>query len=210
VPITAKLVANLLSRAGADRVLTIDLHADQIQGFFDIPLAHLYAVDDLTAHIKKFNIEILVVVSPDVGGIKRARTFAKKLNADLAIVDKRRIDDKKIEVMNIMGEVRGRNVVMVDDIVATAGSLTEASQALKNAGACDIYVAITHGVLAGPAVEKIRLSAIKKIFLTDTIHIGNEKADKLGDKLEIVSVSELFADAFKRIHNEKSISVLFQ
>jgi ribose-phosphate pyrophosphokinase len=210
VPITAKLVANLLSRAGANRVLTIDLHADQIQGFFDIPLDHLYGFRDLSEAIKKEDIQDLVVVSPDVGGIKRARTFAKILNADLAIVDKRRIDDSKIEVMNIMGEVKGKNALLVDDIVATAGSLIEASQALKTAGAKDIYVAITHAVLAGPAVERLKFSSIKKMFLTDTIHVSDEKIEQLGEKLEIVSVAELFADAFKRIHNEQSISVLFQ
>ena len=149
VPITAKLVANILTAAGVNRVLTIDLHASQIQGFFDIPLDHLFAVKVLMEYFQKKKIKNLVVVSPDVGGIKMARAYAKRINASLAIVDKRRVDDKEAEAMNILGEVKGKNAVLVDDMIATAGSLVEAAQALKKAGAKDIYAAATHPVYQG-------------------------------------------------------------
>ena len=155
VPITAKLIANLLDRAGADRVITIDLHAGQIQGFFDIPLDHLYAVKIFEEYFREKNIKDLVIVSPDVGSIKMARAYAKRFQAGLAIVDKRRIDDMKAEAMHIMGDVDGKNVVIVDDIIATAGSLVEAANALKKNGAKDIYAAITHPVLSGPAIERL-------------------------------------------------------
>ena len=207
VPITAKLIANLLSRAGASRVLTIDLHAGQIQGFFDIPLDHLYAVRTFVEYFTKKNVENLVVVSPDVGGIKMARAYAKDLKADLAIVDKRRINHTKAEVMNIMGEVKGKNVVIVDDIIATAGSVTEAAAALKNAGAKDIYVTITHPVLCGPAMERIAASPIKELIVTDTIPI---EESKMIEKIKVLSIAPLLANAIKRIHNEESISILFE
>jgi len=206
VPITAKLVANLLTRAGANRILTIDLHAGQIQGFFDVPLDHLYSVNVFVDYFSSLKIPNLTVISPDVGGIKMARAYAKRFGADLAIVDKRRIDDKSTEVMNIMGEVAGRNVVIVDDIVATAGSLVEAAQAVKNAGALDIYAAITHPVLCGPAIERIKYSPIKKLITTDTILLDQTKRI---DKIEVVTVAQLLAEAVKRIHNEQSISILF-
>ncbi|NQT22114.1 MAG: ribose-phosphate pyrophosphokinase, partial [Candidatus Omnitrophica bacterium] len=181
VPITAKLVANILSRAGASRILTIDLHAGQIQGFFDIPLDHLYAVDVIISYLEKLKLVNPVIVSPDVGGIKMARAYAKRLNASLAIVDKRRIDDKNIEVMNIMGEVKGKSAVIIDDLMATGGSLAEAAEALKNAGALDIYAGITHAVLCGPAIERLSQSQIKKIVITDTIF---SEAAKNSDKIE--------------------------
>ncbi|MFH1791130.1 MAG: ribose-phosphate pyrophosphokinase [Candidatus Omnitrophota bacterium] len=206
VPITAKLVANILTRAGANRVLTVDLHAGQIQGFFDIPLDHLYAVNVFVEYFEKMKMTNLTIVSPDVGGIKMARAYAKRLNANLAIVDKRRIDDKKTEVMNIMGEVEGQNVVIVDDIVATAGSLIEAAQAVKNAGALDVYAAITHPVLSGPAIERIRYSVLKKMLTTDTIKIEESKAT---EKIEVISIVPLLAEAIRRIHNEQSVSMLF-
>jgi len=206
VPITAKLVANLLTRAGANRILTIDLHAGQIQGFFDIPVDHLYAVNVFVEYFEKLKLENLTVVSPDVGGIKMARAYSKRLNASLAIVDKRRVDDTNTEVMNIMGEVSGKNVVLVDDIVATAGSLIEAAQAVKNAGALDIYAAITHPVLSGPAIERIKYSSIKKLLITDTIF--TDETDT-GEKIEVVSIASLLAEAIKRIHNEQSVSILF-
>lgn len=206
VPITAKLIANILARAGASRVLTIDLHAGQIQGFFDIPLDHLYAVNAFVEYFEKKKIEDLVVVSPDVGGIKMARAYAKRLNANLAIVDKRRIDDKKAEVMNIMGEVEGKNIVIVDDIIATAGSVVEAANALKNAGAKDVYSAISHPVLCGPAIERIVASPIKELVVTDTIPIDESK---LIDKIKVLSIAPLLASAMKRIHEEESISILF-
>ncbi len=206
VPITAKLVANILSRAGANRVLTIDLHAGQIQGFFDIPLDHLFAINIFVDYFSKLNLPNPVVVSPDVGGIKMARAYSKRLNASLAIVDKRRIDDKNAEVMNIMGEVKGRNAVIVDDLIATAGSLVEAATALKNAGALDIYAAVSHPVLCGPAIERISQSSIKELVVTDTVFA---EPAKLIDKIKVVSIAPLLAEAIKRIHNEQSVSSLF-
>jgi ribose-phosphate pyrophosphokinase len=206
VPITAKLVANLITRAGASRVLTIDLHAGQLQGFFDIPLDHLYAVNVFVDYINNLKLDNVTVISTDVGGIKMARTYAKRLNAPFAVVDKRRIDDKTTEVMNIMGEVKSRNVVIVDDIVATAGSLVEAAAAVKNAGAKNVFAAITHPVLCGNALEKIKKSVITKILTTDTIC---KDKGTLGDKIEIISIAPLLAEAIKRIHNEQSISILF-
>ena len=206
VPITAKLIANLLARAGASRVLTIDLHAGQIQGFFDIPLDHLYAVNVFVEYFEKKNVEDLVIVSPDVGGIKMARAYSKRLNAGLAIVDKRRINDSQAEVMNIMGEVKGKNVIIVDDIVATAGSLVEASNAVKNAGAKDIYATITHPALCGPAIERITASPLKELVVTNTIPI---EESKMVEKVKVLSIAPMLASAIKRIHNEESISILF-
>ncbi|MDO8536142.1 MAG: ribose-phosphate pyrophosphokinase, partial [Candidatus Omnitrophota bacterium] len=187
VPITAKLVANLLTVAGADRVLTVDLHAGQIQGFFDIPLDHLFAVKIFADYRKKMNLkEDFVVVSPDVGGIKTARAYAKRFKCDLAIVDKRRIDDKTAEVMHIMGDVKGKVAVIVDDMVATAGSLVEAVDAIKKAGALEVYAAITHAVLCGPAIERISKSRLKELVVTDTIPIGK---DKMIGKIKVLSVA---------------------
>ncbi len=207
VPITAKLVANLLTIAGADRVLTIDLHAGQIQGFFDIPLDHLFAFTILTEYIKKLKLDDnLVIVSPDVGGIKTARAFAKRLKCSLAIVDKRRVNDKKAEVMHIMGAVKGRHAVIVDDMVATAGSLVEAVDAIKKAGARDVYAAITHAVLCGPAIERLKRSHLKELVVTDTIPLTK---DKMLKNIKVLSVASLLGEAIKRIHEEASISVLF-
>ncbi len=206
VPITAKLVANLLTRAGTDRVITIDLHAGQIQGFFDIPLDHLYAVRIFAEYFQKKKISDIVIVSPDVGGIKMARAYAKRFGAGLAIVDKRRISDVKAEVMHIMGEVKGKNVIIVDDIVATAGSLSEAVVALKKEGARDIYAAITHPVLCGPAVERLQKSEIKELVVTDTIPVEKDKQVK---KVTQLSVAPLLGEAIRRIHNEESVSALF-
>ncbi|MFC1590373.1 ribose-phosphate diphosphokinase [Candidatus Omnitrophota bacterium] len=206
VPITAKLVANILAATGAHRVLTIDLHAGQIQGFFDIPLDHLFAADLFVNHIRSLKLRPMVVVSPDVGGIKTARSYAKRLRAPLAIVDKRRVDDKKAEVMHILGEVKGRNAILVDDMVATAGSLVEAVDALKNAGANDVYAAVTHPVLCGPALDRLRRSPLKQLFVTDTIPLDEHK--KLS-KIKAISVARVLADAIRRIHSEQSISVLF-
>lgn len=208
VPITAKLVANLLARAGANRVITIDLHAGQIQGFFDIPVDHLYAVTIFEEYFEKKKLEDIVIVSPDVGGIKMARAYAKRFGAGLAIVDKRRIDDSSAEVMHIMGEVEGKNVILVDDIVATAGSLVEATASLKKNGAKDIYAAITHPVLCGPAMERLEGSQIKELVVTDSIPLDDGK--KKNGKITQLSVASLLGEAIKRIHNEKSISVLFE
>ncbi|MFA6078711.1 MAG: ribose-phosphate pyrophosphokinase [Candidatus Omnitrophota bacterium] len=207
VPITAKLVANLLRTAGADRVLTIDLHAGQIQGFFDIPLDHLFAFTIFVEYIKKLKLcEDVVIVSPDVGGIKTARAYAKRMDCGLAIVDKRRVNDKEAEVMHIMGDVKGKCAIIVDDMVATAGSLVEAVEAIKKAGAMDVYATITHPVLCGPAIERLKKSKLKELVVTDTIPVGEEKALK---NLKVLSVSPLLGEAIKRIHEEESISVLF-
>jgi len=207
VPITAKLTADLLTQAGANRVITIDLHAGQIQGFFNIPLDNLYAVRIFEEYFKKKGIKDIVIVSPDVGGIKMARAYAKRLRAGLAIVDKRRINDVEAEVMHIMGDVEGRNIILVDDIVATAGSLAEAASALKKNGAKDIYAAITHPVLCGPAIERLESSEIKELVVTDTIPIEKEKKIK---KIKQLSVAPLLGEAIRRIHNEESISALFE
>jgi ribose-phosphate pyrophosphokinase len=208
VPITAKLTANLFTVAGADRILTVDLHAGQIQGFFDIPLDHLYAVKIFIDYRKKMNSkEDFVVVSPDVGGIKTARAYAKRFKCGLAIVDKRRISDKEAEVMHIMGDVKGKVAVIVDDMVATAGSLVEAVDAIKKAGALEVYAAITHAVLCGPAIERIKRSRLKELVVTDTIPIPK---DKMIDKIKVLSVAPLLAEAIKRIHCEESLSVLFK
>jgi ribose-phosphate pyrophosphokinase len=207
VPITAKLVANLLARAGANRVITIDLHAGQLQGFFDIPVDHLYAVRVFYEYFKEKGLDNVVVVSPDVGGIKMARAYAKRMGAGLAIVDKRRIDDESAEAMHVMGDVKGKNVVIVDDIVATAGSLVEAVLALKKNGAKDVYAAISHAVLCGPAMERLQLPELKELIVTDTIPISKEK---LSGKIKQLSVASLLGEAIKRIHNEESISVLFE
>lgn len=206
VPITAKLIANLITVAGADRLLTLDLHAGQIQGFFDIPVDHLFAINEFVDYFCKKKIKNLVVVSPDVGGIKMARAYAKRLNADLAIVDKRRIDTEKTKVMNIMGEVNNKNVVIVDDLVATAGSLIEAAKALKDAGSKDIYAAITHPVLSGQALERIDKSTLKELVVCNTIPVDDKKRHP---KIKVLSVAALLAEAIKRIHNEESVSSLF-
>ena len=206
VPITAKLVANLITTAGADRVLTMDLHAGQIQGFFDIPLDHLFAVNVFMEYLEENELPNLVVVSPDVGGVKMARAYAKKLKADLAVVDKRRVNDRKAEVMNIMGEVKGKNVCIVDDLIATAGTLVEAVAALKSSGAKKVYAAATHPVLSGPAIERIKKSELEELIVTDTIPIDKKK---MISKIRVLSVAPLLGKAIERIHNEESISILF-
>jgi len=206
VPITAKLIANLITVAGANRVLALDLHAGQVQGFFDIPVDHIFAIDVFVDYFKKIGENNLVIVSPDVGGIKMARAYAKKFRAGLAIVDKRRNSPDATEVMHILGEVAGKNVIMVDDIIATGSSLVEAAGALKKAGAKKIFAAVSHGILSANAVEKLENSDIDYLVITDSIPLGEEKKSK---KIKIVSVSKLFAEAIKRIHFEQSISVLF-
>jgi len=206
VPITAKLVANLITTAGVDRILTVDLHAGQIQGFFDIPMDHLYAVNIFVSYIKKIKLKDIVIVSPDVGGIKMARAYAKKFEAPLAIVDKRRISGEDTEAMNILGEIKGKNLIIVDDLVATASSLVEAAVALKKQGGKEIYAAITHPVLSELAIKRINDSSIKKVFVTNTIPVENGKKHK---KIEVLSIAPLLAEAIKRIHNEESVSCLF-
>ncbi len=207
VPISAKLVANLLTVAGADRVLTMDLHAGQIQGFFDIPLDHLFAVNVFVEHITdKLKLKDFVVVSPDVGGIKTARAYAKRLGAALAIVDKRRVSPEKAEAMNILGEVSGKNAILVDDLVATGGSLMEAANALKKAGVKKIYAAVVHGVLSGDAIKNIENSILEELIITDTIPLADHKKNP---KIKVLTVAPLLAEAIKRIHREESISCLF-
>jgi len=206
VPITAKLVANLIVSAGANRVLAMDLHAGQIQGFFDIPVDHLYSINAMGSYFKKKKIKDLVVVSPDVGGIKMARGYAKLFDCDFAIVDKRRESASQTHVMHIIGSVAGKNVVIIDDMISTGGSLVEAAKALKKAGALDIYANIVHPVLAGKAVERIRKSAIKELIVTNSIPLGKEKRIK---KIVQISIASLLADAICRIHYNESISTLF-
>lgn len=206
VPITAKLVANLITVAGADRVLTMDLHANQIQGFFDIPVDHLYSINVLGQYFQRKKLKRLVVVSPDVGGIKMARAYAKCLNASLAIVDKRRENDRKTQVMHLIGSVKKRNVLLVDDLISTGGSLVEAAQALRREGALDIYAAVVHPVLADPAVDRIGASEIKELVVTNSIRIPPEK--KIS-KIRVLTVSRLLAEAILRIHTNESVSSLF-
>jgi len=207
VPITAKLVANLLTTAGATRVLTMDLHAGQSQGFFDIPVDHLFSVGVFVEYFSKMNIKDLVAVSPDVGSIKMARAYAKRVSAGLAIIDKRRVSPEKAEAMHIMGDVEGKNVIIVDDLISTGSSLIEAVVALKKAKAKAIYAAITHGVLCGPAMERIdKCADLEKLLISDSIPLS---AEKKHPKIEVLSVATLLAEAIKRIHNEESVSCLF-
>ncbi len=208
-PITAKLVANLITTAGADRVLTVDLHAGQIQGFFDIPVDHLYGrpviVNDIKQHYD--DVKNVMIVSPDVGGVVRARSLASRLDADLAIVDKRRERAGVSEVMNIIGEVEGRDCILFDDIVDTAGTLCNAADALMNAGAKSVAAYVTHGVLSGPAVERVAKSRLTSLVVTDSIH--QPEAVQNTKNIRILSVAPLFAEAIKRIAEESSVSSLF-
>ncbi len=206
VPITAKLLANIITVAGADRILTMDLHAQQIQGFFDIPVDHLYAFPVIASYFRKKKLKNLTVVSPDVGGIKMARAYAKALNADLAIVDKRRSGPAEVEAMNLIGEVKGRTVLIPDDMIATGGSLVEAVNALVKFGAGDIYASCTHAILSGNAVQNLQKSVLKEVVITDTIPLPPEKRTA---KIKVLPVAPLLGEAILRIHNEQSISSLF-
>ncbi len=206
VPITAKLVANLITKAGADRVLTMDLHAGQIQGFFDIPVDHLYSINILGEYLRHKRLKNLVVVSPDVGGTRMARAYSTLLESPLAIVDKRRESASQTHVMNIIGEVSGKNVVIVDDLISTAGSLVEAVRALKEAGALDIHAVIVHPVLAGQAIERIKNSELNELIVTNTIPLASEKRM---EKIKQISVAPLLAEAISRIHRNESVSSLF-
>lgn len=207
VSITAKLVANLITTAGADRIITMDLHASQIQGFFDLPHDHLYSSLIFNTYIEDMNIDNLVVLSPDVGSIKLARATAKKLHAGLAIVDKRRPEANVAEVMNIIGDVKDKNVLIRDDMVDTGGSLCAAAEFVKELGAKDIFAACTHGVLSGQAIEKIEKSPIKKMIISDSI---DQSTKKLTDKFEILSCADLIGEAITRISDEESVSSLFE
>jgi len=207
VPITAKLVANLLTVAGANRILTMDLHAGQIQGFFDIPVDHLFAIGVFIDYFSRLKVKNLVVVSPDVGSIKMARAYAKRLAAGLAVIDKRRDSPEKTEVMHILGEVKDKNVVIVDDLIATGSSLIEATEALKEAGASSVRAAVSHGVLSGPAIERItKCDFLQELVITDSIPLSPQK--QCG-KIRVLSVADLLGEAIKRIHREESVSCLF-
>ncbi len=208
VPITAKLVSNLITKAGADRVITMDLHAAQIQGFFDIPVDHLLSFPVLSKHYESLNIPDLVVVSPDVGGIKTARLYSKQLKIKLAIVDKRRVGPAETEVGFVIGDVKDKNVVMVDDMIATGGSIAQAAKILKEKGAKDIYVGTTHPLLCGSAVEKLSEAPIKEIAVTDTIPL-NENTKKLGDRIKVLSIDKLLGESIRRTHFNESISSMF-
>jgi ribose-phosphate pyrophosphokinase len=208
VPITAKLAADLISEAGADRVLTLDLHAAQIQGFFNIPVDHLFAAPVIVNHLKTLNLDNLTIVSPDAGGVERARAYAKRLGASLAIIDKRRFAKNQTEVMNIIGEVEGRNVFIVDDIIDTAGTLIHSAQALKNNGATSISAACTHAVLSGPAIQRINNSDLTQVITTNSIPTQDKEAECA--RLHTLSIASLLGEAIKRIHSEDSVSSLFE
>ncbi|MBQ5782175.1 MAG: ribose-phosphate diphosphokinase [Oscillospiraceae bacterium] len=205
-PITAKLVADLITAAGADRVLTMDLHAAQIQGFFDIPLDHLVGMPILARMFETREIDDLVVVSPDLGSVTRARNFASYLDAPIAIIDKRRPKANVSEIMNIIGDINGKNVVIIDDIIDTAGTLCNAANALKERGAKSVRACATHGVLSGPAIQRIEESALEEIILLDTIQLPEEKQI---DKIKVTTVATVFADAIRRIYADQSVSTLF-
>ena len=204
VPITSKLVANLITASGIDRVLTVDLHARQIQGFFDIPVDHLYARPVLFQYFKDLNLDNPIVVSPDAGGVERARAFAKLLNADLAIVDKRRPRPNEAAIMNIIGDVKGRNAIILDDMIDTGGTLTKVADAIKNAGAIKVYAAASHGVLSGQAIEKIQKSSLEEVVITNSITHDTDLP-----KIKVLSIASLLAEAITKIYNDESLNTLF-
>jgi ribose-phosphate pyrophosphokinase len=204
VSIAAKLMANMLTTAGIDRLLTMDLHAPQIQGFFDVPVDHLYGSAVFVDYFRQLKMEQPVVVAPDVGALKMARSYAKRLGGDLALIDKRRPRQNEAEVMNIIGEVKGRNVILIDDIIDTAGTLTNAAAALRKEGALEIIAACTHPLLSGPAYERIENSALSKLVVTDTIPLARPS-----DRIEVVTTADIFSDAIGRIYTDESVSTLF-
>lgn len=206
VPITAKLVADLVEAAGANRLLTMDLHAGQIQGFFNIPVDHLYAAPVLIDYLNNKNFDNLVVISPDAGGVERARAIAKRINASLAIIDKRRDAPNVAKVMNIIGDIKGKDVIVVDDIIDTAGTLIQAVEALKKNGAKKVFASCTHAVLSGPAIERINNSSLEELIVTNTIALDNSKKIK---KIVVLSIAQLLSEAIKNIHTESSVSSLF-
>src|SRR6187431_2337049 len=208
VPISAKLVANLLSAAGANRVLTMNLHKAQIQGFFDIPVDHLFAAPVIIDFCSRLGIPNLTIVSPDAGGAERARAYAKRLGAGLAIVDKRRTDDGTAEVMNVIGDVDGRTCILQDDIIDTAGTIVKAATALKAAGAERVFACAVHGVLSGPAIERLEAAPIDQVIITNTIPLTTERA-KCCKKIKQLSVARLLGQAIRSIHEETSVSSLF-
>ncbi|MCY2929513.1 MAG: ribose-phosphate pyrophosphokinase [Planctomycetota bacterium] len=209
VPITAKLVANLIATAGADRVLTMDLHAAQIQGFFDIPVDNLCAEPVLSRYFSERKLENLVLVSPDTGNAKTARKYAERLGGDLAIIDKRRTSGKEVRFGRVIGDVDGRTVLMMDDMISTAGTICQAAELCRDQGAKAVCVGATHAVLVGPAVERLAKAPIDEVVVTDTIPVSPEKAQTIG-KLTVLTVSALMGEAIYRIHNDESVSSLFQ
>jgi len=206
VPISAKLVANMIVAAGADRVLALDLHAAQLQGFFDIPVDHLYAAPVLTRYFRRLDIPDLTVVAPDVGSSKLARAYSKRLHAGLAIVDKRRVSDKETEVMTVIGDVKGRNVLLIDDMISTAGSITQAAVTVRDLGAKDVYLAATHAVLSGSAMDHLDKTPLEQLVVTDTIPVASANQRKY---LKVLSVARLLGEAILRIHHAESVSKLF-
>jgi ribose-phosphate pyrophosphokinase len=208
VPISARLVASLMERAGIDRILALDLHAAQIQGFFDVPVDHLFATPVFLEYFKKHDMEDVTVVSPDAGGVERARAFAKRMSAPLAIIDKRREEANVAEVMNIIGDVEGRNCLIFDDLIDTAGTLVKGAEALMKRGAASVTACATHAVLSGPAVDRINDSSIREVVLTNSIPLKPEAARS--SKIRTLSVAPLLARAIQSIHGETSISILFE
>jgi ribose-phosphate pyrophosphokinase len=206
-PITAKLVADLIATAGADRVLTIDLHAPQIQGYFNVPVDHLLGVPILAKYYENLDLDDVVVVSPDLGSVTRARKFADRLHTPIAIIDKRRPRANVSEVMNIIGDVKGKTAILVDDVIDTAGTITKGAEALVNMGAKNVLACCTHAVLSGPAVQRLKESPLSKVVVLNTIAVPEEKKF---DKLEILSVGPVFAEAIKRIYEDLSVSKLFE
>jgi ribose-phosphate pyrophosphokinase len=207
-PITAKLVANLIERSGVDRVVAVDLHAAQVQGFFDVPVDHLSASPVMIKWIKSLKLANRVFVSPDVGNVKRAQVYANQLGGEICIIDKRRKSGRDIEAKHVIGEVEGRNVLMVDDMITTAGTVAKACKILKDHGAGDIYLAATHAIFAPPALERLGQCPFTRLAATDTIPIGN-RADAISDRLEVLSVAGLLGEAIHRIHHNESVSALF-
>lgn len=208
-PITAKLMANLITTAGADRVIAVDLHASQIQGFFDCPVDHLTAEPVLSRYYRSKNLQNAVIVSPDVGNTKRAIHFTERLNLPLAIIDKRRITGSEAKVANLIGEVKGKAVIMIDDMISTAGTMVEAIKLVKDKGAEQIFIAATHPVLAGPAVERLKSAPVDEIVVTDTIPVPERVLKEL-PRLKILSVAPLLGRAIHRIHRDESVSALFE
>jgi ribose-phosphate pyrophosphokinase len=207
VPISAKVMADLTTTAGADRVLAMDLHAGQIQGFFQIPVDHLYAVPILLDYVRRKGARDVVVVSPDAGGVERARAFAKRLQANLAIIDKRREGPNETHVMHIIGDVSGRDALLLDDMIDTAGTIAQGAQACMEHGARRVWAACTHAVLSGPALERLNTSALEEVVVTNTIPLKGK--ERLCPKLKMLSVAPLLGEAIKRIHEEESVSSLF-
>jgi ribose-phosphate pyrophosphokinase len=205
VPISAKLVANLIVASGVHRMLAMDLHAGQIQGFFDIPVDHLYGTPVFLKYFREKKLKDMVVVSPDAGGVERARAFAKHLEADLAIVDKRRPRPNEAAIMNIIGEVKGKTAILLDDLVDTAGTLTKVAAAIKEKGAVHVLAACSHGVLSGAAIQRIQESPIEELIITDSIPMNGKKSDKI----KVLGIAPLLAEAIKRIYNDESVSALF-